>query len=71
MPGLTGWEVACEAKRLQPDVRVVLVTGWGNELQDADILHQRGVDVLISKPYRIETIRSALAAVPMAAPDRD
>jgi PAS domain S-box-containing protein len=71
MPGLTGWEVACEAKRLQPEVRVVLVTGWGNELQDADILHQRGVDVLISKPYRIETIRSALAAVPMAAPDRD
>lgn len=63
MPDVTGWDVARETKRCQPGARVGLVTGWGSELGDPESLRALGVDFVVSKPYRIASIRNAMAQV--------
>jgi signal transduction histidine kinase/CheY-like chemotaxis protein len=62
MPGVTGWEIAREAKRLLPDGFVVLVTGWGVQL-DAESARTNGVDFLLGKPFTVEDIEGALRRV--------
>jgi CheY-like chemotaxis protein len=66
MPTVTGWDVAGEAKRQLADVRVGLVTGWAEELGDTDDLSTRGVDFVISKPYRLQQVRAATAEALLA-----
>jgi hypothetical protein len=61
MPGVTGWEVAREAKVRHPEVRVGLVTGWGNEVGEAEAAC-RGVDFIVTKPYRIVRLQEAISA---------
>lgn len=55
MPDLSGWEVAREVKRLRPDMPVILITGWGQNL-DEEKLRESGVDRVVSKPFRIEQL---------------
>jgi two-component system cell cycle sensor histidine kinase/response regulator CckA len=61
MPDVDGWEIARAAKARRADTRVALVTGWAGEVADRGDLAERGVDTVISKPYRIQTIRDAVA----------
>ena len=63
MPDVDGWEIARAAKTRRPAPRVALVTGWAGEIADREDLADRGVDCVISKPYRIQTIRDAVAQV--------
>ncbi|HJM43305.1 MAG: ATP-binding protein [Nitrospinota bacterium] len=51
MPEMTGWEVAQNVKKINPDIQVVLVTGWGAEF-DEDETARRGVDWVLQKPIR-------------------
>ncbi len=60
MPGMSGWEVARAIKALAPDVPVVLVTGWGVELEP-DRLAENGVDLLLCKPFRTNDVRRVIA----------
>jgi len=63
MPGLTGWDVARAVKARAPDLPVLLLTGWGEEVaregQPADSI----VDRILPKPFHIEAFLAALAAV--------
>jgi signal transduction histidine kinase/ActR/RegA family two-component response regulator len=67
MPILSGWELAAQARMLHPGLPVVLVTGWGHQLDPARV-RESGVVGVVAKPYRIADIRravtQALAAVP-------
>jgi two-component system response regulator AtoC len=50
LPGLSGWQVLAELRRLRPDIRVVLTTGThydepGGEAQDVPT-------AVLPKPYR-------------------
>jgi len=63
MPDVDGWEIARAAKERRPATHVALVTGWAGEVADRTDLAERGVDTVISKPYRIQTIRDAVAGV--------
>ena len=63
MPDVDGWEIARAAKAHRPETRVALVTGWAGEVSDRSDLTERGVDCVISKPYRIQTIRDAVGDV--------
>lgn len=63
MPEVDGWQIARAAKARGPTMRVALVTGWAGEVADRTDLSERGVDCVISKPYRIQTIRDAVADV--------
>lgn len=55
MPEMNGWQVAKTIKALDPDVPVVLISGWGRDLKDQDITNT-GVDYLASKPFHIDEI---------------
>ncbi len=60
MPGMSGWQVAQAVKAARPQVPVVLVTGWGVEVQ-ADELHTHGVDRVMTKPFRFEDVQEVVA----------
>jgi len=59
LPGMTGYDVAREVKRLRPELLVGLVTGWGATL-DPEKARLRGVDMVISKPFRFEQVLGAV-----------
>jgi GAF domain-containing protein/CheY-like chemotaxis protein len=61
MPGMSGWQVARAVKAARPRVPVVLVTGWGVEVQ-ADELHTHGVDRVMTKPFRFEEVQEVVAS---------
>jgi CheY-like chemotaxis protein len=61
MPGMSGWQVARAVKSARPDVPVVLVTGWGVEV-DVDELQAHGVDRVMTKPFRYEDVQEVVAS---------
>jgi PAS domain S-box-containing protein len=62
IPDIVGWEVARRARQISPQVKIVLVTGWGAGL-DQHQLQEAQIDMVINKPYRVRDIQSALAAL--------
>jgi CheY-like chemotaxis protein len=60
MPGLSGWQVVEELRRLDPQSRIYLLTGWANEIADDDPRRAmvRGV---LGKPVEAREIRRLLA----------
>ena len=67
MPVVSGWELAAQARTLHPGLPVVLVTGWGHQL-DPDRVRESGVVGVVAKPYRIADIRGAVAQALAAVP---
>ena len=59
MPEVSGWDVATGVKALNPGTSVILMTGWGITL-DKDRARERGVDVILSKPFQISEIQKVL-----------
>jgi PAS domain S-box-containing protein len=58
MPGIPGWEVAKQIRLIDPSVPIVLITGWGVELEEEKIARS-GVDLVLSKPFaKSEVLRS-------------
>jgi PAS domain S-box-containing protein len=60
MPKISGWEVARRIKEVDPDMMVVLITGWGVEL-DENELRDRKVDAVIAKPFQINQVLQIVA----------
>jgi CheY-like chemotaxis protein len=61
MPGMSGWQVAQAVKATRPNVPVVLVTGWGVEVE-IDEMERRGVDRVLTKPFRFEDVQRVVAS---------
>jgi CheY-like chemotaxis protein len=58
MPGMPGWEVAKQIRNIDPSVPIILITGWGIELEEEKIARS-GVDLVLSKPFaRSEILRT-------------
>ena len=63
MPGMDGYEVARRIRTLKPSdrsVRIVAVTGWGQDL-DRQQSREAGFDVHLVKPVDMEQLESVLA----------
>jgi CheY-like chemotaxis protein len=58
MPLKNGWEVAKWIKTKTPHIPVVLVTGWGTNL-DEEKVRNSGVDLIIGKPFEVNEIVEA------------
>ena len=56
MPGVDGRQVAHAVKSISPTTPVILLTGWGAQSQDPT-----GVDHVLSKPPRLQELRTALS----------
>jgi CheY-like chemotaxis protein len=62
MPGMTGWEVAQRIKARQPDLPVILLTGWGHQIPDTAREHN-AVAMVLAKPVRLVDLQDAIARV--------
>jgi len=61
MPGISGWDVARHVKQHRPETPVAMVTGWGDRLDEREA-HARGVDYVVAKPFKRETIRAMVTS---------
>jgi CheY-like chemotaxis protein len=62
MPELSGDQLAAEVKALRPSIPVILLTGFG-DLMNAEGEKPTGVDAVVSKPFTMASLRTALADV--------
>jgi CheY-like chemotaxis protein/signal transduction histidine kinase len=63
MPGISGWQVAEHVKRVAPHMPVIMVTGWGAQIEPEKI-YNSGVDRVMAKPFQwldvLETLRDVM-----------
>jgi PAS domain S-box-containing protein len=62
IPDIVGWEIARAARKINPDLMVVLVTGWGADL-DQQMLDDYQINLVINKPYRVRDVQKAIATL--------
>ena len=55
MPGMSGWQVAKEIKKINDKIPVALITGWQIKAEGAE-LKAKGVDLIINKPFKVEQV---------------
>ncbi len=55
MPRISGLEVGKALKELNPRVPVIMITGWGMEL-DQKKMRKNGIDLVISKPFNFDQV---------------
>jgi PAS domain S-box-containing protein len=60
MPEVSGWEVAEQIKAMDQGVTIVMITGWGSEL-DEESLKDKKIDFVIPKPFQVGQIAEALS----------
>ena len=60
MPEVNGWDLAAAVKARDPECAVVIVSGWGIQLEEESTL-ARGVDHVLPKPFMFEDVERALA----------
>jgi PAS domain S-box-containing protein len=63
MPEMSGWEVITNLKEIDPQAIMVLITGWGTQIEP-EKLKEGGVDLMVGKPFSVskvmETVSQAL-----------
>ena len=64
--GMNGWELADAVRHRWPNMRFLLATGWGAAI-DPDEARDKGVEAVLSKPYRLIDLIQALAIGDTAA----
>lgn len=62
MPEVNGWDLAAAVKAKSPECAVVLVSGWGFQLEE-EATHSRGVDLVLPKPFSFEDVEHTLATL--------
>lgn len=62
MPGMNGEQLAAECKRLYPDMPVILLTGFGEEMKAVGTLPE-GISMIVPKPVSGADLRKALYEV--------
>jgi signal transduction histidine kinase/CheY-like chemotaxis protein len=55
MPKISGWEVGKALKKLNPKIPIIMITGWGMEL-NREKMSENGIDLMISKPFNFDQV---------------
>jgi CheY-like chemotaxis protein len=55
MPGMDGADTLTAIKQIDPEIRVVVVTGYSSEEVAADC-HRRGADEVVPKPFEFDAL---------------
>ena len=63
MPAMKGDELAAAIKSRKPDQPIVMITAYVEVLTGSTKAPLNGIDVLVSKPFRLEQLREAIAKV--------
>ena len=56
MPRISGWELSDELRKLKNELVIVLITGWGSQMDEKKI-KEHGIDKVISKPFEFKEIQ--------------
>jgi PAS domain S-box-containing protein len=65
MPGMDGWKVGqaiasiC-AERGEPKTRFILLTGWGGQTMEEELIRRSGVDALLEKPIDMKKLLNTM-----------
>jgi signal transduction histidine kinase/CheY-like chemotaxis protein len=62
MRGVTGWDVASAAKRAEPKLPVIMLTGWVDSVRGKES-ERRTVDMVLSKPAKRDELVRAITQV--------
>jgi DNA-binding NtrC family response regulator len=62
MPRMGGKEVFAELKMVNPDVKVIIVSGYSIEGEAQQLLHRGALD-FVQKPFRIGVLSQKIAAI--------
>jgi two-component system cell cycle sensor histidine kinase/response regulator CckA len=62
MRGVTGWDVASAAKRVNPKLPVIMLTGWVDSVLGKES-ERRTVDLVLSKPTKRDELIRAITRV--------
>ena len=62
MPGISGWDVTRICKALKPEIPVVMVSGWGNQIND-EMIRQSKLDGVLAKPFTMTKIKEMIQKV--------
>jgi CheY-like chemotaxis protein len=60
LPGVSGWDVVARVRQRRPGVPVILVTGWGHQL-DLRETRQAGIDQVVAKPFNVDDLAAIIA----------
>ena len=60
MPGISGWELSEQIKKIDPKTVVVMITGWGFQI-DSERMTKCGIDRAIVKPFQVEQVFNLVA----------
>ncbi len=60
MPEVNGIDVAHRAKEIQPDVKVIMMTAHGSNL-DKEKARKAGVSCFIEKPFQVHEVRAIVS----------
>ena len=68
MPGMVWWEVSRRVKARRPDLPVVLLTGWGEQVAgEAGAEDGSVVDRILGKPVRLDELLTVIADLTAAS----
>lgn len=62
MPGMSGWEVTNHIKQKNPEMPVVIITGWGAQLSQEEVKGNK-VDMILSKPFHLDQVKQMIETV--------
>lgn len=62
MPGVSGWEVARRVKEKSSKTPVMLVSGWGAQI-DPSRVRESGIDLVLNKPFHLEDVRRSISEI--------
>ncbi|NTW83890.1 MAG: PAS domain S-box protein [Chlorobiaceae bacterium] len=60
MPEMTGFDLASEIHECRPDMPVILMTGYGKDMDNAEELKKHGISQVLKKPVKVETLVTAI-----------
>jgi len=62
MPGMSGWELAIEIRKINKDIPIAVITGWG-EAVGSNEQKAAGVDWVVAKPFTADRIAELVRQV--------
>ncbi|MEZ4271960.1 MAG: response regulator [Myxococcota bacterium] len=65
-PDMSGWQLARNARRIDPEITVGMVTGWSLAAH-RDELRGRGIDFVLNKPFSLDALQDQIAHFAVAA----
>jgi CheY-like chemotaxis protein len=62
MPDMNGYQVAERMKAVKPEVPIILVSGWGEDV-DRERVRASGIAMTLGKPFKPDDLARTLRSV--------